>query len=256
MSARVAWIHTTPVKGLALQERDEVTLTRRGADGDRDFLLVTEGGAMVSSVRIGSLLQVRAAHRDGRLSLAFAGGETVEDEVALGPEEDVQFYRLRMPVRPVLGPFSAALSAHAGQALRLVAAPPQRGAVDRGAQGAVTLLSTASLEDLAAQGGFDAPVDPRRFRMTIGVEGVGAYEEDGWVGREVAVGEAALRVTGQVGRCVLTTRDADSGEVDLPVLQVLGDYRDDADATEPLPFGVHAAVVRDGRVAVGDAVAF
>ncbi len=38
-------------------------------------------------------------------------------------------------------------------------------------------------------------------------------------------------------------------------LHVLRSYRSQVPTTEPLPFGVHAAVMRPGRVRVGDAVA-
>ena len=33
------------------------------------------------------------------------------------------------------------------------------------------------------------------------------------------------------------------------------EYRGDVETTEPLPFGIHAGVVRSGRVRVGDVVA-
>jgi uncharacterized protein YcbX len=49
MSATVAWIAATPVKGLRLQHRSEVSLTLDGIPGDRAFFLVDEAGAMVSA---------------------------------------------------------------------------------------------------------------------------------------------------------------------------------------------------------------
>ena len=58
---------------------------------------------------------------------------------------------------------------------------------------------------------------------------------------------------GDVGRCAVTTRNPDTGEVDLDTLKTLAAYRPEG-RTEPLPFGVHAAVVQPGRVRVGDGV--
>ena len=55
--------------------------------------------------------------------------------------------------------------------------------------------------------------------MTFGVDGVGAHAEDGW--RDVRVGEALLRVTGNVGRCAVTTRHVQTGLVDFPTLRHL-----------------------------------
>jgi uncharacterized protein YcbX len=256
VTGRVAWIAIAPVKGLALVEREAVEVTRRGIEGDRDFFVVDEHDRMISATRIGVLLQVAVEHdrEAGTLVLRFPDGASVGGEIGLGSEEKVDFFGLDMPARPVLGEYSEALSAHAGQPLRLLAAPPLRGGTDRGVHGAVTLLSTASLERLRAEAGAAQPVDPRRFRMTFGIDGLEPHEEDGWVAREVQAGDAVLRVTGHVGRCVLTTRNADSGTVDFPTLKLLAAYRGKEEATEPLPFGVHASVTAGGTVTVGDPV--
>jgi MOSC domain-containing protein len=70
----------------------------------------------------------------------------------------------------------------------------------------------------------------------------------------VRVGDVLLRVTGNVGRCALTTRQPDTGVVDFKTLHHLKTYRGDVTTTEPLPFGVHARVLEPGRVRLGDAV--
>ena len=59
---------------------------------------------------------------------------------------------------------------------------------------------------------------------------------------------------GHVGRCLITSRDPDTGVVDLPTLDILGDYRRVLDSTEPLPFGVYGSVVTPGVIRVGDSV--
>jgi MOSC domain-containing protein len=251
----VAWIAFTPVKGLRLQHRRAVELTEDGVPGDRAFFLVDGRGAMVSATRLGPLVAVVADHdaRAGTLALRFPDGTEVAGEVRLGEPEAVSFAGLGMRARPVLGPYSAALSEHCGAALRLVAAPPERTGVDRGRDGAATLLSVASLDRLREQAAAAEPVDSRRFRMTFGVDGLRAHEEDGWIGDEVRVGEALLRVEGNVGRCAATTRNADTGAVDFRTLHHLARYRDAVATTEPLPFGVHARVLEPGRVRLGDA---
>jgi uncharacterized protein len=257
MPAAVSWIAVTPVKGLRLQSRDEVEVTVDGVPGDRAFFLVNERGAMVSATRIGPLVAVIADHdvKERTLSLRFPDGNEVAGSVELGEREPVRFGGLSLSASPVLGAFSDALTEHCGNGrVRLFASPPERPGVDRGRIGAVTLLSVASLERLREQAGETEPVDPRRFRMTFGVEGLEPHEEDGWLERDVRVGEALVRVTGNVGRCALTTRQPDTGVVDFKTLHHLRAYRGEVPTTEPLPFGIHARVLEPGRVRVGDAV--
>jgi hypothetical protein len=90
--------------------------------------------------------------------------------------------------------------------------------------------------------------------MTIGVEGVEAHAEDGWLGGRVHVGGAVVVVCGKVGRCAVTTLDPDSGIRDLDTLGAIAAYRGDVPTHEPLPFGVWCEVVEPGHVTVGDAV--
>jgi uncharacterized protein YcbX len=256
VSPTVAWISFTPVKGLRLRQLEEAFVTEDGIPGDRAFFLVGADGTMVNAKRLGPLVTVVAEHDPGagRLALRFPDGREVAGAVELGDPIPVRFYRMTLQAQPLRGDFSTALSEHAGVSLRLVAAPHERQGVDRGREGAVTLLSTASLERLQAAAGTPEPVDPRRFRMTFGIDGAGEpHAEDGW--RDVRIGDALVRVRGNVGRCAVTTRNADSGEVDFQTLHHLAAYRrDGVETTEPLPFGVHARVLEPGRVRVGDPV--
>ena len=148
--------------------------------------------------------------------------------------------------RLVEGTLAEALSDHLGRPVRLLA----RDATERGADDApVTLMSEASLHALAPA--LDGAVpDPRRFRMTITVDGVDAWEEHGWGGRELTIGSAVLRVTEPVPRCAVTTRDPDSGRRDVPTLKALAQLRGKRDVT----FGVWCEVIAPGRVRVGDVV--
>ena len=185
----MAWISVSPVKGLRMEQRERVELTEDGVPGDRAFFLIDKRSrSMISATRLGPLIEVVAEHDpDGEtLALTFPDGSVVREEVELGEPASVAFYGLSLAPRPVLGPFSEALSAHSDTDLILVAAPANRPGVDRGREGAVTVLSIASLERLREIGGESEPIDPRRFRMTFGVEGLEAHEEDSWVGRDVA----------------------------------------------------------------------
>ncbi len=89
--------------------------------------------------------------------------------------------------------------------------------------------------------------------MLFEIDGIGAHEEDGWLGAEVRIGEARVVFNGDVGRCVVTSRDPDTGVADLATLATLAAYRPEG-KTERLPFGIYGAVVVPGQVRVGDAV--
>jgi len=251
----VAALSSTPVKGLRIGARRQVTLERGGVRGDRSFYLVDERGRMVNGKHSGALNTVVAdLGEDGRLlTLTFPGGEMLSAMIELGPEVQTSFFSRPRAARLLLGPLSAALSEHAGETLRLVAPADGSSAIDRGDEGAVTLISSASLASLARAAGAPA-VDARRFRMSIEVSGTAPHEEDEWIGRELELGGARVLLRGHVGRCIVTSRDAESGVVDLPTLEILRDYREGAETTEPLAFGVYGSVVGEGSVSVGDRV--
>jgi len=199
------------------------------------------------------LQRVRAEYDEhaDTLSLRLEDGELVSAPVERGEEIETRFHSRPRTARLVNGPWADAVSQLVGERVRLV--EPALGAADRGRGGAATLLATASLDVLAETLG-GGRVDGRRFRMNFGVEDVAAHAEDAWLGRRVAVGDAVVVPQGNVGRCVVTTQNPDTGRTDLDTLKALAAYRVGVETTEPLPFGVHAAVAEPGRVRVGDLV--
>ena len=90
--------------------------------------------------------------------------------------------------------------------------------------------------------------------MLFEIEGTAAHEEDKWLGRRVRTGAAVVIPRGNVGRCAVTTHNADTRVRDFDTLRVLKNYRGSVPTTEPLPFGVWAEVVQPGPVRVGDTV--
>jgi uncharacterized protein YcbX len=252
--AVVCGLAITPVKGTRLRPVDRIALAQSGVRENRRFYVIDERDRMLNAKVLGELQTVVAAYSDSERSLAltFPDGSTIAGEVSLGEVVQTRFFSRQVAARVAAGPWSTALSEHVGRPLRLVE-PVDGGAVDRGAGGAASLISRASLERLASAAGVDE-VDPRRFRMLIEIDGVPANREDRWVGRKMRVGGALLAWRGHVGRCLITSRDPDTGEVDLPTLDVLEAYRGELEATEPLPFGIYGRVLEPGPVAVGDAV--
>lgn len=251
--ARVAWISIAPVKGLALRRVDEVTLERHGVTENRRFYLVDERGRRFGLMRHGPLVQVEATYDAGaeRLALRFPDGRVVDGEVALGDRVTTDFYGRPVGGRIVEGPWSERLSEHAGRPVRLVQSDRPGAGVDR-ARGGVSLVSEASLDELGRRSGRDA-VDGRRFRMLFGLTGCAPHEEDEWIGGEVEIGEARVRLHGAVGRCAITTQNPETGVRDFDTLRAIRSYRGVRDGNS-IDFGVYGAVLRPGRVRVGDPV--
>jgi hypothetical protein len=254
VAAHVVRISIAPVKSLGLVHPDEVQLEEGGVVGDRRFWLRDEVGALYGGKRNGELLRIHPAWDEATrtLSLTFPDGRRVDGVVELGEEVEAELYGERRPAHRVLGPWQEAICAYIGRPLELLWADGD--AIDRSPEGgSVTLVSRGSLERLRAEVGAAEEVDGRRFRMLFEIDGVTAHEEDEWLGEEVRIGEAAVRFNGDVGRCVVTSRDPDTGVVDLPTLVTLVAYRPEG-RTERLPFGIYGSVVAPGRVRVGDDV--
>ena len=256
VTARIAWIHVAPVKGLAVNERPEVFLEPFGVRENRRFHLIGEDGRLLNGKQLGPLVRVVAEwDEDTRmLALSFPDGTQVGDRVELGGSVTTNFYGHRdVDGRLVTGPWSEALSEFVGLPLRLVESVEPGAGNDRG-RGAVSLLSTGSLDALRDAAGESNAVDPRRFRMLFGIDGVEPHEEDSWLGQPLRIGGATVRPCGNVGRCIVTSRDPETGMRNLPTLDVLAEYRSGVETTEPLPFGVWAEVLRAGPVGLGDGV--
>jgi uncharacterized protein YcbX len=254
VEARVARISIAPVKSLGLVHPDEVMLEQGGVVGDRRFWLCDEQGALYGGKRNGAMMGIRPGWDETTrvLGLNFPGGERVEGVVELGDPVEAELYRQPRPAHRVIVPWEDAISGFVGRPLTLLWADD--GAVDRAPEGGtVSLVSRGSLERLRDEVGIPDELDGRRFRMLFEIDGVDAHEEDGWIGSEVRIGEATVTFNGDIGRCVVTSRDPDTGIVDVPTLVTLASYRPEGHS-EPLPFGIYGAVARPGRVRCGDAV--
>jgi hypothetical protein len=254
MEIIVTGLATTAVKATRLRRVDAIELERSGARGNRVFYVVDARDRMVNGKRNGELQAVLADYDDDAqtLMLRFPDGTEADGTVELGPTTRVRFSSQPMEGQIVVGPWADALSEYLGQPLRLIKSAV---GVDRGVLGAASLISRASLNRLA-EVAEQAELDARRFRMLIEIDGVDAHAEDRWIDREVRVGDALLRFNGHIGRCLITSLDPDSGQVDLPTLDLLGEYRRELEfePTEPLPFGIYGEVLEPGAVRVGDPV--
>ena len=238
---------------MALHHPERIRLEEHGVLEDRRFLLLDADGRIFDATKFGRLLAIGAelASDPERLTLRFPDGTVVGGEVELGEAIRTVVYGRDFAARRVIGPWAAAVSAYAGRPLELVRSDRLPGEHDRHP---VSIVSTASVQELARRANDGAPLDAGRFRMLVEVAGADAHEEDRWMGGELRIGEAVVRVTKPDARCVITTLDPGTGHRDFPTLKAIKGYRGLREGRK-IDFGVYADVVTPGTVSLGDRIA-
>lgn len=237
----------SPVKGTRHVPEPGLRLDAHGAVGDRRWCFVDTAAARVlRTVQHPTLIGVLAEQVGDELGVTLPDGRSVAAEPErTGETLACDYWGRTVDLELTDGPHSDLVSDLLGRPARLAAAP--RGSVVFGSP--LTVLGTASLADVAARLGRPSLVDEAaRFRATLVVETAEPYEEDAWLGREVAVGSAVLRVGGPVPRCAVIDHHPQTGARDVRLLKALVEHRPVNRAKEPM-FGVYADCVRPGVVA-------
>jgi hypothetical protein len=185
---------------------------------------------------------------DERLTMRFPDGSSAEGSaLAVGERVGIKLFDRTVPARTIDPVFTEAVRrVVVDETLSVfrVDEPEFAGGGHR-----ASVISLASVADVGLRGG-DVRLDPRRFRMLIELDGVQAYEEDGWRGRRLRVGGAVLLLGERMHRCVMTNLAPGTGENDFDTLAVLAEHR--RFGTELL-LGVYGDVEWPGRIEVGDA---
>lgn len=224
---RVSLLARYPVKSLGGEHLVEAGFNRRGVVGDRSWAAYTADGSIGSGKttqrfrRVEGLLDLTARLEGARRPVVRFpdGSEHPADE-------------------PLT---SSRLSAALGQPLTLRPESSESHHDDC----PVHVVTTAGLRRLEQILG--EPVDVRRFRpnVVLDVEAVG-FVEDGWRGRELALGsEVVLRLGEGMPRCAMVGLPQEDLPRDARILKTLGHVHD-------VEFGLMAEVVRGGTVRDGD----
>jgi len=248
---RVARLNIAPVRSLGLETRAEIDLGLDGVAEDRRFYVIDAGGRLVDQLTSGEMVQVGSwTNRDATtLRLTFPDGAVVEDEITLDGAIETHIHGRTAAGHIVEGPWAAALTDFVGRPVRIVRCDRVGGT--RKAHPA-TLVSDGSIDALSAVLGV-GDLDARRFRMLIELDGAQAHEEDTWIGCQISLGGAILRISAPVPRCAMTTHDPETGLRDYDTLRAIKEYRGQVDGKD-LMFGVWGEVERPGVIRLGDEV--
>ena len=257
----VAQINIAPVKSMALVSLDAADLELGGIRDDRRFYLANESGRLLTRRQLGKLAQLSAAWDDGaqRLRIAFPDGAILEECPELGSPVWTLIWGRRVRGRPLLGEWSAALSAFCGQPVSLLMSNLPGQAFDEFPVSVLSHASIARLSDAMGRGMADSGVaeclQSDRFRPTLLLDGGEPHQEDGWLTQAVRVGEAVIRILAPDPRCAIINQHPATGaanaDADSDVVKAILGYRPNPLAAY---FGVYGIVEKAGLVRVGDAV--
>jgi uncharacterized protein YcbX len=254
MAATVSAIYRYPVKGLSAERMDHVALMpgeclphdRRFAIALGSTLFDPQRPEWLSKIHFIMLmrdeklarLQTRFDAESGVLAIAENGRVLLRGRMA-EPEA----------CRLVAEFFADFLGDAVVGPLRVVEAPGHAFADARRKPNATTdkyvsLINRASIGALEAAMGV--PVDPIRFRANVYFDGAEAWSEHDWIGAEISLGAARLRVISPITRCAATQVNPQTAERDLDIVAAL------QKSFGHINMGVYAEVLADGEVAVGD----
>jgi uncharacterized protein YcbX len=261
----LASIYRYPVKSMLGEELNATRIVAKGVQGDRAFAL--------ADVATGKIASAKNPSKWPNLFAFRASFTQPLDEAASLPPARITFPD-GSTVLTADGNLSNRLSAALGKPVRFLANASSPGTleeywpdIDGLARrdvvtdeamppetffdvGIIHLVTTATLDSLRAAypgGRFET----RRFRPNLVINtgpDLKGYPEQGWVEKILAIGsEVKLKVTGDCGRCVMTTL----AQADLPRdTGILKAAAKDNQAR----VGVYASVIQGGVVRMGDSV--
>ena len=217
---RIETIYRYPVKGMTAEAMEEVALTPGATlPEDRRFALARGDSAFDA--------------RSGELFLRLPGQPPLSAST-----------RTEQGRAAIATALTAYLGNEARGSLRFVEAPGH--SFSDVAKKVVSIIGLSSLHALEKVAGM--PLDPLRFRANVYVSGGSPWAEFDWIGQEIQLGQARLRVVKRIVRCAATEVNPATGERDATPPRWLRDHFGHLD------LGVYAEVIDGGRIAGGDAL--
>lgn len=230
-------LNVHPVKSTAIRPLDHAEVTRAGLRGDREWMVVTDDGVLLTAREWPRLFSIVADTPDTdpdvrtRLLLRSQGLDPLTLETPTGEPVPVQLHRHHLKAVPAGSQADRWIQQALGRDdVRLVWChdPAARGLNPKYSRPGdhtafadgypVTLASTTSLVQLnqwIAQEASDRgepvpdPLPIQRFRPNLVIDGIPEpFAEDRW--HRLRIGEVELRVAKSVDRCVMTTIDIEA----------------------------------------------
>jgi uncharacterized protein len=254
-TALVKELFTHPVKGLTPQKCDRVFLqAEHGIPGDRAFALMYQ--SVVTDVPDTDVPWMQKKNFAMQCDLPVLAALNCQYDsssniltVKQGDRELLSAATNTSAGRDRLSSFfSEYIALHRPQkgSLRLVGDPGGQTRYSDRQPVHISLVSQATLDALSSAAGQE--IDARRFRPNIVLEGVPAWEEFNWVGQELQIGQARIKISAQITRCLNIDVNPDTGEQDIELFSLLKQHFHHKET------GVVAQVISSGDVALQEIV--
>jgi uncharacterized protein YcbX len=246
---RIETIYRYPVKGLTAEALEDVSLVpgetlpedRRFALAQGDAPFDPNAPAWLPKRHFGCLMV------NARLALVHSAFDARNGDLLLklpGEQSVIASTRNELGRATIAAALTAYLGDEARGTPRFVEAPGH--SFSDVAKKVVSIIGLSSLH--ALEEAAKVTLDPLRFRANVYVSGGSPWAEFGWVGQEIQLGQARLRVVKRIVRCPATEVNPATGERDAKPPRLLRDHFGHVD------LGVYAEVIEGGRIARGDAL--
>jgi uncharacterized protein len=182
-AAPVVAVRRFPVKSMGGELLDRVEVVRDGLVGDRGWAVYGADGKLAS----------------GKHSRRFRRMDPVFELTARRDADGATLVRLPngSELRAGDAGTDERLSEHFGEPVRL----GLESDVMHQDAAPVSIVGTATLSELGRHEGDGRPMDPRHLRANVVVETEVPYAEESWIGRDVTIGGARVRVSEPIERC-------------------------------------------------------
>lgn len=229
---RVVALFRHPVKGFTPERRDEMIVQADGrVAGDR-VLAFRFADAAAPEHRDGldhwpkskglalqdfpALAALTLSYDDRERRIRISHGDRLLVDAALDADGRAELETA--VTQYVLDSPDAARLRRSGRLPLVLVGDGERARFQDRARGYVSVHSTASVAALGDA--LEQPIDDRRFRSNIVIDGVDAWDELSWAG-EVRIGDVVFTTDGPIVRCLATHANPDTGVRDAKVLTTL-----------------------------------
>ena len=110
----------------------------------------------------------------------------------------------------------------------------------------ISLINLNSIEDFEKR--INQKVEFQRFRGNFYVDGIDAWEERNWIGKNIKINNVLFKVERNIPRCVAINLKPKTDKSDLNLLQSL------KEAYNHFDMGIYLRSLNDGKIKVGNAI--